>query len=86
MMLRVYPDWIPREPIEKRLVRLRKERGMSQGDWAVKAGVERNLIGMIEVGRAKPSINTLIRLAEGLDLDLGVMLTNCDLSAWKKGN
>jgi len=49
------------------LRRLRKERGLTQEALGFEAGLERNFISLIELGRNQPTITTLFKLAKALD-------------------
>jgi transcriptional regulator with XRE-family HTH domain len=49
------------------LRRLRRSRGLSQGDLATKAGLSRRIISAIEGGAANVSLSTVDRLAAALD-------------------
>jgi len=46
----------------------RKRLGLSQQNLADKAGLSLNFIGKIEVAFSKPSIDTIINIAEALEL------------------
>lgn len=48
------------------LRRLRKARGFSQETLALEAGVERNYISLLELGRNSASIKTIFKLARVL--------------------
>ena len=50
--------------------RRREELRMSQENLAYKSGFDRTYISGIERGRRNPSLKTLERLADALDLDL----------------
>ena len=62
----------------KKLVALlsaaRKGRGMSQESLAVSAGVSPSCVQHLEHSRSTPTLVTLLRLAEALDLDLPELL------------
>lgn len=45
---------------------LRKARGFSQEALALEAGVERNYVSLIELGKNSPSIRVLFKLCETL--------------------
>lgn len=47
---------------------LRKEHGFSQEALAERAGLHRNFISLIERGESQPTIDTLFRLADGLEM------------------
>jgi transcriptional regulator with XRE-family HTH domain len=53
-----------------RLKRLRKERGISQEDFAHKAGLHRVGYGWIEQQRRTPNLATLVKIAEGFEISL----------------
>jgi len=53
-----------RERIRKNLKRLRKNRNLSQEEVARKVGISRPLLSAYEIGRAKPSKETLKSLAD----------------------
>lgn len=46
----------------------RKQRGLSQEALALEAGVERNYISLIELGRNSPSMRILFKLCAVLDV------------------
>lgn len=46
----------------------RKERGLSQEALALEAGVERNYISLIELGKNSPSVRILFKLCRALSL------------------
>ena len=47
---------------------LRKARGLSQEELALEAGLQRNFVSLIELGHNQPSINTLWKLADALQV------------------
>jgi transcriptional regulator with XRE-family HTH domain len=52
----------------------RKQRGMSQETLAVEAGVSPSCIQHLEHARSTPTLITLLKLAEALDVDLADLL------------
>ncbi len=52
------------------LRRLRVERNISQDDLALIANVERAYVGYLERGQRNPTVATLGRLAEALDVHI----------------
>ncbi|TPM21726.1 helix-turn-helix transcriptional regulator [Mesorhizobium sp. B2-3-5] len=52
------------------LRRLRVERGISQDDLALTAGVERAYVGYLERGARNPTIVTLSKLADALSIHI----------------
>lgn len=53
---------------------LRKERGFSQESLAHEAGLERNYISLLELGKNSASIKTLFKLAPVLDITVSEFL------------
>ena len=56
------------------LTRLRKERGFSIRQLAAASGLEYSQIQRIEKGKVNFAFTTLIALAQGLDIDLHILL------------
>ena len=52
----------------KRIVVLRKERKLKQIDLATKVNIEDSALRRIESGRTNPTVKTLLRIAEGLEV------------------
>lgn len=48
--------------------RLRKEAGLSQESLAEKAHLRRTYISILELGDQQPSLSTIIKVAEGLNM------------------
>jgi transcriptional regulator with XRE-family HTH domain len=53
----------------------RKRRGVSGNVLAEKAGLSQSLISTLETTPWNPTLDTLLRIAEVLDLDLGAIIT-----------
>ncbi len=47
---------------------LREERGISQEAFALKCGIDRSHYGGIERGERNPSLGTIFKIADALDL------------------
>ena len=47
---------------------LRKEAGLSQESLALSADLQRNYVSLIELGRNQPTVTTIFKLAEALDI------------------
>lgn len=58
----------------KRLSELRRENGLSQESFALKCGLDRTYIGILERGEKSPTLNTLHRLASHLNVSLSDLL------------
>ena len=52
----------------KVLKKYRAESGISQKELSEKAGLHRNEIGMIERKKRAPSVETILKIAKGLNL------------------
>ncbi len=51
----------------KTLRRLRKQAGLTQEQLAFEAEMQRVYISILELGQQQPSLNTIIKLAKGLN-------------------
>lgn len=56
--------------------RIRKERGMTQEQLAMKSGVSANTVSRIERGLLVPALPTLISLCNALDVGSGSVLSS----------
>lgn len=63
-----------RERLAANMRRLRAERGISQERLALEAGVDRTMLSKIERKISNPSMETLLKLANRLGVDLVVLL------------
>lgn len=59
-----------REIIGWNLRRLRRERGVTQEDFATDSGFDRGYVSGVERGVRNPSATVLARLASSLDVDV----------------
>ena len=59
--------------IGKRIAELRKEKGLSQFKLAQLSGIDSSNIGKIELGKLNPSLDTLCKISDALDLELDYM-------------
>jgi transcriptional regulator with XRE-family HTH domain len=50
------------------LRKLRRSSGLSQEELAFEAGIQRNFVSLIELGRNQPSITTIFKLADALSI------------------
>ena len=58
------------------LRRLRKERGITQEDFATDSGFDRGYISGVERGVRNPSVLVLDRIARALDVDVSELFEN----------
>lgn len=54
----------------KLIVAKRIEQGLSQEELAFRCGIHRTYIGAIERGEKSPTLNTIEKLAKGLNLSI----------------
>ncbi len=60
--------------IGKRIVGLRKQKGISQERLAAECDIDRSHIGFIEQGRRRPTLSTLYKISESLETSLSSLL------------
>lgn len=63
-----------------RIMQLRTERGLSQGQLAEKLHFSTSTVGMYEQGRRTPGIDALIALAEVFQVSLDYLITGAEFS------
>lgn len=68
----------PEEAVGTVLRLLRKQRGLSQETLALDAGVERNYVSLIELGKNSPSIRILFKLCKALDISPSAFLAGVE--------
>jgi transcriptional regulator with XRE-family HTH domain len=59
----------------KRIAELRRERGLSQGNLAAKIRSTPQWVSQLERGTRSPTVHTLCKLANALDVTLADLLT-----------
>jgi transcriptional regulator with XRE-family HTH domain len=64
--------------IGKRLKTLREQKKMSQGDIEKRTGLTRCYISRVENGRTVPSVDTMEKMARGLELPMYRLFTDED--------
>ena len=57
----------------------RKGAGLTQSELALRCGVDRSYISDIEKGSRNPSLQILLRLAEGISCPLSVLIIRTEL-------
>lgn len=62
-----------------RLVLLRKERKISQGELAKKAGIHTNILGRYERGETTPNIDMVSKLADILGVSIDYLVGKIDV-------
>jgi len=66
------------ESVGEVLRAVRKERGLSQEALALEAGVERNYVSLIELGRSSPSIRVVFKLCKVLGVQPSALLARVE--------
>lgn len=59
-----------------RIQKLRIARGVDQNSFAEKYEISRTQLYMIENGKTNPRLMTLLKIANGLEVDLSELLNN----------
>ena len=60
----------------KEVLRIRKERDLSQDDLAVDCNMDRSYLAEIEEGKVNPSLKVLCKIASGLSIQLYQLFIN----------
>jgi transcriptional regulator with XRE-family HTH domain len=68
-----------------RLIRKERERqGISMNVLSERAGLSQAMISLVERDLRNPTLDTLLRIANALDLDLGKVISKATLAAGRK--
>ncbi len=59
----------------------RQRQGLSMAAVAEKSGLSLTMISFVERELRHPTLDTLLRIAESLNVSLGVLLTECESNA-----
>ena len=66
------------DPTQRRLImrlkRIRAQRGLSQEQLADTAGVSRQYLSRLEIGRHDPSVSTMVKLAKALKVKVAELV------------
>ena len=68
-----------KEMVGVRIRDIRAKNRITQEQLAEKMGISSKYLSSIERGKENPTLNTLIRLAEGLDVDLGEVFQDLEM-------
>ena len=58
---------------------IRRERGLAQEAFAARAGMDHSYYGAIERGECNVSLNTLVKLAAGLETSLSLLFARAGM-------
>jgi transcriptional regulator with XRE-family HTH domain len=77
-----------REAVAANVVRLlreeREKRGLSMNTVAQHSGLSHSIISLIERDLRNPTLDTLLRIAEAIGIDLGEIITRASKQAAKQ--
>ena len=59
----------------------RERRGLSMNELAARAGLSQQMVSYVEREMRNPTLETLLRMAGALDVDLGKLLTRASTVA-----
>jgi transcriptional regulator with XRE-family HTH domain len=68
----------PEVAFGRALRRLRKQHGLSQEALALEAGVERNYISLLELGRNSASVKVIFKLAGALGMKASALIAEVE--------
>ena len=63
----------------------RKKQGVSMEVIAERSGLSQSMISLVERDMRNPTLDTLLRIAETLNMDLGAIITKARKAAQTKG-
>ena len=66
----------PKYRLGERIKELREKRGMSQEDLAKKTALSQSTVSQVEREEKDPSLSTLQKIAEGLDVHIAMLFAN----------
>jgi transcriptional regulator with XRE-family HTH domain len=83
----VQPTSGPEKAFGKALRHFRQARGVSQERLGLEAGFDRTFISLLERGLRSPTIRTLVKLAEVLEVRPSEIVRRTEglLAPWKRG-
>jgi len=64
----------PLRALANRIKELRDQKGISQEELAHRAGLSRTGMGFLETGKRWPRLDTLMKVADGLNITLDELL------------
>ena len=59
----------------------REKRGLSMNVVAQRSGISHSIVSLIERDLRNPTLDTLLRIAEAIEIDLGGIITRAGLMA-----
>lgn len=68
------------QKIAERIQKLRQKQHMSQMDLALEAGISQGFLAMVESNRKIPTITTIFKIAQALDIHPSILLEDVDIN------
>jgi transcriptional regulator with XRE-family HTH domain len=78
LLLSNHPAMVSQEQVGKTIVRLRKQRGLSQEKFALEAGIDRRYLSDIENGKRNVSFEVLNRVASYFNISLSFFIEEAE--------
>jgi transcriptional regulator with XRE-family HTH domain len=69
----------------EQLKEFRKQKGISQEDFALDAGLDRTYISGLECGKRNPTLKSLCRVAQALEMEPSELIKNIHQLAREQG-
>lgn len=66
------------QKVAERIQNLRQKHHMSQMDLALEAGISQGFLAMVESNRKIPTITTIFKIAQALDIHPAILLEDID--------
>ena len=67
------------QKVAERIQQLRQKHHMSQMDLALEAGISQGFLAMVESNRKIPTITTIFKIAQALDIHPSILLEDVDI-------
>jgi XRE family transcriptional regulator, regulator of sulfur utilization len=72
------------QALAKRIKELRREKGISQEELAHRSGLSRTGIGFLETGKRWPRLDSLVKVADGLQITVDELLKGVHRSSKRR--
>jgi transcriptional regulator with XRE-family HTH domain len=68
----------------RRLGEARKQKGLSMNQIAERSGLSQSMVSLVERNMRNPTLDTLLRIGEALELDVGEIITSAHKTVRKR--
>nr|MBP3280941.1 helix-turn-helix transcriptional regulator [Treponema sp.] len=68
------------QKVAERIQKLRQKRHMSQMDLALESGISQGFLAMVESNRKVPTITTIFKIAQALNIHPSTLLEDADIN------